>query len=393
MINYELFYAKSDNTISFIETKIKKSDDVGVIIAAIEVIKYICSDIGEYRSFRIHKKFLRLLLDCMKKGVDDRIRLAASEAFTYAVTYLDEDFTFPAQRDEIMATLFGILESSNEKLQLSALSCYAEVFCVCYDFCEQYLTEEFILITTNVMKTTTNEFLVRTAVEFWNTVVSSDIETIKMNEKEKMSYRRVIYYSKKAASIIVPCLFELLCLANPDDDAWTFPDSAAVTLKSFVQLCSKELLGVIVTILMSNWSENSVERREATMLFLGIVIDNCGSSEVDTILQYSFDIVTKLCKDKSIRVRRRAFEALGYIYWMHNQYARDIEKTKKSFNIAFDETLDDPKLAYSRLWALGHIIEASYLSVTENSPERPETLWASCYFQRLFELSFESLNL
>ncbi|KII71546.1 hypothetical protein RF11_00787 [Thelohanellus kitauei] len=51
MINYEVFYAKYENSISFIKTKIKNSDDINVIIATIEVIKYIYSDISEYCSF------------------------------------------------------------------------------------------------------------------------------------------------------------------------------------------------------------------------------------------------------------------------------------------------------------------------------------------------------
>ncbi|KII63471.1 Importin subunit beta-1 [Thelohanellus kitauei] len=357
------------------------SKSVEVIVASLEAIQFIYEDIEDYFDEATNNKLLKLIIHYMKSENDARVRLAATNAMRSAVVLIDEYFENESQRDEIMANLFDIVASNDEELTISGLDCYSEFVCFIYDLYEKYINREFILITAKAIKSN-KEFLVLSAVEFWSTVNTFEVERIEKNELNKSSWLNIYFYSKRASPFIIPCLFDLLCVLMPDDDdSWTPYKSAVICLEYFFQLCENDVFGQVITLVMSNWAHFQESRRAGAIMFLGLAIKNCGKSEIEVIVEYTYDIVIRLCTDKSPQVRKGAFFALSHIYSRHYHLSLDLKKTNKSLDLAVYGANDVPISAYNALLALSNIVKASYKLNYDTNYTRPYTFCMSSSYQ------------
>ncbi|KII67897.1 Importin subunit beta-1 [Thelohanellus kitauei] len=390
--NAEFYYLTHTNIIPLL-THTTNSKSVEVIVASLEAIQFIYEDVEEdYFDEATNNKLLKLIIHYMKSGYDARVRLAATNAMRSAVVFIDEYFENESQKDEIMANLLDIVASNDEELTISGLNCYSEFVCFIYDLFEKYINREFILITAKAIKSK-KEFLVLTAVEFWSTVNTLEVERIEKNELNKNSWLNVYFYSKRAAPFIIPCLFDLLCVLMPDDDdSWTPYKSAVGCLEYFFQLSENGVFGQVITLVMSNWAHFQPSRRAGAIMFLGLAIKNCGKSEIEVIVEYTYDIVIRLCTDKSPQVRKGAFFALSHIYSRHYHLSLDLKKTNKSLDLAVYGANDVPISAYNALLALSNIVKASYKLIYETIYTRPYTFSMSSSYQRLFDIAYNTLN-
>ncbi|KII74934.1 Importin subunit beta-1 [Thelohanellus kitauei] len=381
-----------ENLVPFLAHNITKSNDVNVIVASLETINYFYQDVDHRTIFTVHQHLFKLIIDCMKSGKDVRVRLAATKAMLSAITFTDKNFQIESQRDVIMSQIFNVVASNNEELKTVGLDCYSEVISLYYDVTERYLTREFVLLTIDAMKST-NEFLVRRSVEFWCLLSHLEVKMMHKAEISRNSNCHIHFFCKKAAPLIIPVLFELLCIIiSEDDDTWTSYDSAIICLEYLIQLCPNAMFDPTISLVVSNWSVSQAERRDATMIFLGLVINYCSASEIDIIIYHTHAIVFKLCADISPQVREGAFWALGSIYSRYHRFAQDVEKTKESLNLVLDAAMDVPKSAYNVLWALSRIIKASYNSLYEENHVRPSTFCMSNCYQNLFNLAYTTMN-
>ena len=265
------------------------SDDVKV--HTLEAMGYLCETL---RPEDVPEESVNYLLtgivENMKEGKSDALRLAATRALYNALEFAIRNMERKAERDEIVRRMCEATLHARPEVRRTGFECVVRMAHLYYAYLAEYM-DTFYRLTFNAVKeggqSEHSARVAQQALEFWATLCETemDLEYEAREYEERAQAVPPELQSRRYVAQAAPTLFELLCKCClkeqakefAEEDDWTLHMSGATVLGLMAQCVRDDLVDHVLPFVLENIQHaagpDSWRDREAALMAFGKILD------------------------------------------------------------------------------------------------------------------------
>lgn len=184
-------------------------------------------------------QILSSIIEGMRAGRHDEIRLAAVRALNNSLGFTDTNFENPDERNAIMSSICEATQAKNVKIRECAYECCATVGEFYYDKIEPYV-KTLYEFTMNAIRTDEPSVGMQ-AIEFWNTIADEETKIMEEIDEALKTRDNLLNITQQAAPSLIPVILECMTKQDEDsedDDSWDISKAGATLLESISKVQS-----------------------------------------------------------------------------------------------------------------------------------------------------------
>jgi len=234
--------------------------------AALEACGYVCEELEEGAlDPQQTNEILTAIVDGIKAGRPDPMRLAAVRALQNSLDFCGENFGRKPERDMLMTVVCEATQSQDPKVRKAAWECVARVVELFYPHLEQGYMDALYPMTVGAITKDSDEVAMM-AVEFWSTLCEAELET-----EEDQCFG----YMAKAMPHLMATLLSTLEKQNEDggEDDWNLAASAAVCIGLVANVCEDKVVDHVLPYVSASAQLPEWRKREAAIMAFGSILE------------------------------------------------------------------------------------------------------------------------
>jgi importin subunit beta-1 len=328
----ELPYNEWPTFVQTMTDNLASAQSESIQLASLECLGFTCERIEEVQEMlteipsllpEVVDRMLTTIVHGVHPERSDNLRLAALQALKNSLAFVSKNMDVKTERDVIINAICESTRCGESRVRALAYECFDQIAELYYDKLPDYMTAIFQL-TTEAIKTDTEETVKMAAIEFWSTIAwieQSYFEEEIMAQQEGRVLERPPSkrYVQNAMSQLVPLLLE--SLSRQDDeldlDTWNLHAAGAVCLESISQTVEGAIVPVVIPFVQQNISSENWRLRDAAIIAFTCIHDGPDTDEIGLYVNQSIAVLLNAFTDASQVVRDSATHCIASICKLH----------------------------------------------------------------------------
>jgi len=345
----------------------------------LETLGYVCEELQEESVDQLEtNQILTAIVDGMRDGHADTVRVAACQALLNSLIFTRHNFNNEIERNMIMQVLCGATKSSNDRLRVIAFESLARVASLYYEILPQYIETLFALTLTAIQQD--KEEVSMMAIEFWSALCEEELEISEEIKDGGEPHRVCARYVHAAAAHVTPILLQSTLLKQDeegDQDAWNTSAAGAICLGLVAQTVGDRIVADVLAFVEANILHPEWRRREASIMAFGQILDGPKPETLAGPVQTAMPVLIRSLSDDHVLVKDTTAWTLARICELHSKRIPQgfLQPLVEQLSNALQDT---PRVAAQACFAVHNLAH-----VFEQTREARDTNALSPFFQPL----------
>jgi len=293
-------------------------------ISTLKCLGYTCERVANMHSMpdldtATTDDMLTTIVHGIRPDRPDGVRLAAAEALRNSLAFTSKNFENQAERDEIMKTICGGIQSTSAPVRAMSYECIGQIAFRYYDKLQNYMQTIFGMTHTTI--SSDEEGVALQAIEFWSTLCEEEMDILVELDSGHADSRACVRYIQAVTPHLAPLLLETLMKqdedADSDDLVWNLSMAAATCLGLIANTVSDVVVPVVMPFVEQYIQSEEWRKKEAATMAFSSILDGPTVETMAPYVNQSIPVLLNALSNPHVMIKDTTAWTIGRICELH----------------------------------------------------------------------------